>query len=58
MEDETLPWLEVVGVVSDIRNSGLQNSVSPEIFVSLNQVSGVFNQLFLVVKTVRALRSD
>ena len=54
MEDEDLPWLEVVGVVSDIRNAGLQNSVSPEIFVSLDQVGGVFNQLFLVVKTERS----
>jgi len=54
LEDEELPWLEVVGVVADIRNNGLQNSVSPEIFVSLSQVGGVFNQLFLIVKTERA----
>jgi predicted permease len=54
LEDEDLPWLEVVGVVADIRNNGLQNDVSPEIFVSLSQVGGVFNQLFLVVRTERA----
>ena len=54
MEDENLPWIEVVGVVSDIRNNGLQNDVSPEIFVSLDQVGGTFNQLFLVVRTERS----
>jgi putative ABC transport system permease protein len=54
IEDERLPWLEVVGVVSDVSNSGLQNEPRPEIFVSLDQVGGSFNQLFLVVKTERS----
>lgn len=57
LEDESLPWLEVVGVVADLRNNGLQNDVRPEIFVSLDQVDGAFNQLFLIVKTERAPRA-
>ncbi|NKB89009.1 MAG: FtsX-like permease family protein [Acidobacteria bacterium] len=54
MEDPELPWLEVVGVVDDMRNGGLQNATQPEIFVSLDQVGGVFNQLFMVIRTDRS----
>jgi putative ABC transport system permease protein len=54
MEDPELPWLEVVGVVEDTRNAGLQNQTAPEIYVSLDQVGGVFNQLFMVIRTDRA----
>ena len=38
MEDPELPWLEVIGVVEDTRNAGLQNQTAPEIYVSLDQV--------------------
>jgi putative ABC transport system permease protein len=45
------PWFEIVGVVGDTKNRGLQNPTAPEYYVSLRQANGVFNQLFLLVRT-------
>lgn len=49
--DEPLPELEVVGVVQDTRNVGLQTPVAPEIYVSIRQADGASNQLFLLVRS-------
>ena len=43
-------WIEVVGVVADSRNRGLDVLPQPEIFGSTHQVPGG-NQFFLLVKT-------
>ena len=43
-------WIEVVGVVGDTKNRGLDVRTQPEIFGSTHQVSGG-NQFFLIVRT-------
>jgi len=43
-------WIEVVGVVGDTRNRGLDIRPQPEIFGSTHQVTGG-NQFFLIVRT-------
>ena len=45
------PWVEVVGVVADVRNHGLAVPPEPEVFAPVEQVGGWWNQLFLVVRT-------
>jgi putative ABC transport system permease protein len=51
--DETSKeWVEVVGVVADVRNHGLDAPTSPEVFVPVRQAgTGWNNQLFLVIRT-------
>ena len=51
--DATPPkWIEVVGVVGDVRNRGLAEAPSPEAFVPVRQeLSGWNNQLFLTIRT-------
>jgi putative ABC transport system permease protein len=45
-------WHEVVGVVSDTRNRGLDQPTSPEVFVPVRQQRVAWNnQLFLVIRT-------
>jgi putative ABC transport system permease protein len=44
------PWAEIVGMVGDVRNRGLRESVEPEIFIPMHQQT-VWNQLFLLVRT-------
>ncbi len=44
-------WIEIVGVARDVRNRGLQEASQPEAYVSMAQMGGVWNQLFLVVRT-------
>ena len=45
-------WVEVVGVVGDVRNRGLTEPPSPEAFVPVHQeLSGWNNQLFLTIRT-------
>jgi putative ABC transport system permease protein len=44
------PWFEIIGVVGNTKNRGLQNRTAPEYYVSLRQANGVFNQLFLLVR--------
>ena len=45
-------WVEVVGVVGDARNRGLDEPPSPEVFVPVSQeLSGWNNQLFLTIRT-------
>ncbi len=51
IEDQELPWLSIVGVVGDTRNEGFRRRPAPEIYVGLRQVNGMFNQLFLVVRS-------
>jgi len=43
--------LEIVGVVGDTRNAGLRQPVEPEIYLPVSQNRGVWNQLFLLVRT-------
>jgi predicted permease len=49
--DADNPWLEVVGVVGDTRNRGLDTEPQPELFASTRQSLGGNNQLFLLVRT-------
>jgi predicted permease len=44
-------WRTIVGVVSDARNRGIDTEVMPELFLPLEQTSGVMNQLFLLTRT-------
>ena len=45
-------WVEIVGVVGDVRNRGLTEPPSPEVFVPVHQeLSGWNNQLFLTIRT-------
>ena len=44
-------WLEIVGVVADTRNAGLDAAPEPEIFVNTQQGLFGWNQLFLLVST-------
>jgi putative ABC transport system permease protein len=45
-------WVEVVGVVGDVRNRGLADPPSPEVFVPVHQeLAGWNNQLFLTIRT-------
>ena len=51
--DRTPPrWVEVVGVVGDVRNRGLTELPAPEVFVPVHQeLAGWNNQLFLTIRT-------
>jgi predicted permease len=51
--DATTPnWIEVVGVVGDVHNRGLQTEPVPEVFVPVRrQLAGWNNQLFLTIRT-------
>ena len=49
--DADAPWWEVVGVVGDTRNRGLEAEPFPEIFAAHAQIGGLQNQLFLVLRT-------
>jgi putative ABC transport system permease protein len=49
-------WIEVVGVVGDTKNRGLDVRTEPEIFGSTHQVPGG-NQFFLIVRTENDPRS-
>ena len=45
-------WVEVVGVVGDVRNRGLAAPPAPEVFVPVHQEqAGWNNQLFLTIRT-------
>ncbi len=45
-------WVEIVGVVGDVRNRGLATPPSPEVFVPVHQeLAGWNNQLFLTIRT-------
>ena len=49
--DDTV-WHEVVGVLSDARNRGLDTPTAPEVFVPVRQQAVAWNnQLFLLVRT-------
>jgi putative ABC transport system permease protein len=51
-DGENRVWHEVVGVVSDTRNRGLDQPTSPEVFVPVRQQRVMMNnQLFLVIRT-------
>ena len=43
--------LEVVGVVGDARNQGVNQPPFPEVFANYRQLPGATNQLFLLVRT-------
>ena len=44
-------WFEVVGVVGNTVNNGLDQPTFPEVFANHRQVPGWFNQMFLLVRT-------
>ena len=44
------PWWEIVGIVGSTRNLGLDQDPFPEIFSVHEQVGGVQNQLFLLIR--------
>jgi putative ABC transport system permease protein len=45
------PWIEIVGVVGAVKNRGLEAPPEPEIYASLDQLPGAWNQLFVVMRT-------
>lgn len=49
--DTDSPWFQVVGVVGSTRNRGLDAPPEPEFYASTHQLSGAWNQLFLVLRT-------
>lgn len=51
------PWIEVVGIVGNTLNQGLDAPTSPEVFASHRQVPGWSNQLFVLVRTQGEPRS-
>ncbi|HVE78927.1 MAG TPA: ABC transporter permease [Gemmatimonadaceae bacterium] len=54
-EEPAARWAEVVGVVGDVRNRGLDAATAPELFVPVRQqAAGFNNQLFLLVRTAGA----
>ena len=40
----------ILGIVNDTRNRGLQVDTQPELYASLRQASGVFNQIYLILR--------
>jgi putative ABC transport system permease protein len=54
-EDEDTPWREIVGVVGDVRNRGLDTPPPPAYYVPQTQVP--FSQLVGVIKTSNDPRS-
>jgi predicted permease len=51
-EDTPPKWVEVVGVVGDVRNHGLSEASAAEVFVPVRQqIAGWNNQLFLTIRT-------
>jgi putative ABC transport system permease protein len=55
--DSEIPPFEVVGIVGDTHNRGLEIPPQSEIYVSSLQADGVWNQLFLMVRTTVEPRS-
>jgi putative ABC transport system permease protein len=50
-QGEPRRWIEIVGVTNDIRNHGLDEPPSPEVFIPVRQQDAAWNnQLFLVVR--------
>ena len=51
-EEPDARWAEVVAVVGDVRNRGLDAPTAPELYVPVRQQAAAFNnQLFLLVRT-------
>lgn len=50
-QEEAAPWFEVVGVVGNTLNNGLDQSTFPEVFANHRQVPGWSNQMFLLLRT-------
>lgn len=51
-ENSPPKWVEVVGVVGDVRNHGLTETAAAEVFVPVRQqIAGWNNQLFLTIRT-------
>jgi putative ABC transport system permease protein len=51
-EGDDRPWIEIVGLVQDVRNRGLDTDPAPEVFVPVRQMDAAWNnQLFLVIRT-------
>lgn len=50
-EDADEPWFEVVGIVGNTLNNGLDQVAFPEVFANHRQVSGWSNQMFVLVRT-------
>ena len=49
--DEDDSWFEVVGVVGNTINQGIDQSTAPEVFANHRQVPGLSNQMLLLVRT-------
>ena len=43
--------MEIVGIVQDTKNRGMDQPAAPELFGSTLQLSGLNNQMFLVIRT-------
>ena len=55
---ETTPWLEVVGVVDDVRDVGLDLAPADTVYTPFYQGSGAQAPVSLVVRDRRAIRRD
>jgi putative ABC transport system permease protein len=55
--DSDDPLMQIVGIVGDTQNRGLDLDPTPELYVSSIQADGVWNQLFLLIRTAAAPRS-
>ena len=44
------PWMEIVGILQDTKNRGMDQPAAPELFGSTLQLSGLNNQMFLVIR--------
>ncbi len=55
--DSDVPPFEVIGLVGDTHNRGLGTPPQPEIYISSLQADGVWNQLFLMIRTAVEPRS-
>ena len=49
--DSDAPLMEIVGIVGATHNRGLDADPEPEVYVSSIQAAGMWNQLFLIVRT-------
>ena len=57
-DDSTFPTLTVVGVVGDVRQSGLEGDVAPQMFVPRQQAAFVFNEAARTASFVVRVETD
>jgi predicted permease len=56
--DSTAEWRQIVGVVADVRQSGLTDTPGPELYVPSNQLSEDMWTIFMTLPVSFVIRSD